>query len=149
MAIFNSYVKLPEGTPSIFFPPAQLLFPLLQGAKAESPGIFIGFKGESLCNLATSTRNSCWLVVAANPSEKSWSSSVGVMTFPIYIYIYMYNYIYRKIKARFQTTNQVDLFQPLDFLDFSHLLLGRNQKKASAVIKRRSQWKVPELHGGL
>ena len=33
----------------------------------------------------------------AYPSEKSWSSSVGMMTFPIY----------RQIKTMFQTTNQL------------------------------------------
>ena len=26
----------------------------------------------------------CWLVVSTNPSEKWWSSSLGMMTFPIY-----------------------------------------------------------------
>ena len=31
-----------------------------------------------------------WLVVEPYPSEKWWSSLVGMMTFPIYIYIYMY-----------------------------------------------------------
>ena len=36
-------------------------------------------------------------MVAANPSEKWWSSSVGMMKFPIY----------GKIKAMFQTTNQI------------------------------------------
>ena len=37
-----------------------------------------------------------WLVVEPYPSEKWWSSSVGMMTFPIY----------GKLKAMFQTTNQ-------------------------------------------
>ena len=39
-----------------------------------------------------------WLVVFRHPSEKWWSSSVGMMTFPIY---------YGKIKIMFQTTNQI------------------------------------------
>ena len=40
-----------------------------------------------------------WLVVSTNPSEKWWSSSVGMMIFPIY----------GKIKFMFQTTNQIQL----------------------------------------
>ena len=40
-----------------------------------------------------------WLVVELYPSEKWWSSSVGMMTFPIY----------GKIKAMFQTTNQLSI----------------------------------------
>jgi hypothetical protein len=43
------------------------------------------------------------LVVFSHPSEKWWSSSVGIMTFPIYW----------KIKFMFQTTNQLFVFQQL------------------------------------
>ena len=43
---------------------------------------------------------SIWLVVSTNPSEKWWTSSVGIMTFPIY----------GKIKIMFQTTNQLYIY---------------------------------------
>ena len=79
-----------------FFPPTQILISLLQGAKAESPGIFIGFKGGCLCNLAT-FRNSCRLVIDL-PLWKIWVRQLGLwhphIYIYIYIYIYMYNYIY-------------------------------------------------------
>ena len=46
-----------------------------------------------------------WLVVAPYPSEKWWSSSIGMMTFPIY----------GKMKVMFQTTNYyIPLKTPLN-----------------------------------
>jgi hypothetical protein len=44
--------------------------------------------------------NNIWLVVLSHPSEKSAISSVGMMTFRIFP-------INGKIKAMFQTTNQI------------------------------------------
>ena len=42
-----------------------------------------------------------WLVVEPYPSEKSWSSSVGMMTFPTE---------WKFIKFMFQTTNQINMY---------------------------------------
>ena len=45
-----------------------------------------------------------WLVVDHNPSEKWWSSSVGMMTFPTE---------WKVLKVIFQTTNQITIIFPL------------------------------------
>ena len=88
MAIFNSYVKLPEGTSHSFNP----YFSHIIGSQR-------------------STMNHEWLVVEPYPSEKEDVLSVGMMTFSqlfleshkvpwfqttnqyIYIYVYVYNYM--------------------------------------------------------
>ena len=57
-----------------------------------------GFPVLWCCPRIVTWANSCWLVVFRHPSEKWWSSSVGMMTFPIYGKI---------IIQMFQTANQV------------------------------------------
>ena len=53
--------------------------------------------------------NMYWLVGGLNPSEKWWSSSVGMMTFP--------RYDGKVMKFMFRTTNQPDWVLYIDVID--------------------------------
>ena len=84
------------------------------------------------------------LVASTNPSEKWWSSSAGMMTFPIIMYICIYIYIYGKIIQMFQSpptrSGSTRFCAPsrLGRLPAKTRLPVESVNKTSAAVKNRS-----------